>query len=80
MISTGMDGGNKERIVLVVARNNPQIWRLAKTCDFLFKQGDTQILGFDGCSEIYKNKMYDKAKMLNYMFLFNAFTGPDNHE
>ena len=60
-------------------RANKQIWRMAEWIhENIYKPRHSVPL--DWQSQIHRERMYDKAKQLQYMMLYNAFTGPDNHE
>lgn len=66
-------------------RANKQIWKLAEwlywnVFDLLYPGCERFCVHWNGEGQEVKDQMYDKAKTLFYMFAYNAFTGPDNHE
>lgn len=69
----------------MMSRNNQQTWRLAKWLfDNCTEFWETDRMNtphdFNKIHGDYKNDHYDLAKKLTYMFAYNAFTGPDNHD
>lgn len=64
----------------ITSRANPAVWRLAEWLYRNILPPWEANIEWGECHQDYKDQLYDKAKELQYMMLYNAFTGPDNHD
>lgn len=72
---------------MIMARNNKQIWRLARYLFDIFESSGDWVwdsseysVHTDQISQSYKNKMYDKSVELQRKLQNNGFTGDDDHD